>query len=187
MKETRSFILVLLVISGFFIALYGSLWHNWYSMTQNNIVGYIAPVNESVWEHTKLITFPFLVLFTTLWILSIIFKFKLTNPITALFASTILGIFITIFLFYGYNNIDRGHNLLTDIFIYYGAITFGLLLMGVVLTRSKENTVFECLSTFLYIILLILTFLWTYNPPCDCSMWESPEMGEFDFSMLFGN
>lgn len=44
----------------------GTLWHFVYEWSgENPIIGAIAPVNESVWEHLKLLFFPSLFYFIT--------------------------------------------------------------------------------------------------------------------------
>lgn len=49
-----------------FIVILGSLLHFVYEWSGNNfIVGLFSPVNESVWEHLKLLFFP--MLFLTVW------------------------------------------------------------------------------------------------------------------------
>ena len=50
-------------IIGFFVIIaLGIVWHNLYELTnQNIIVGLIAPVNESIWEHWKLGIYPILI------------------------------------------------------------------------------------------------------------------------------
>jgi hypothetical protein len=41
-------------------ALVGTAWHFLYTWLPNPLVGLIAPINESVWEHLKLLFWPFL-------------------------------------------------------------------------------------------------------------------------------
>ena len=59
-QRTRFFIRYL------FVVLFGVFLHFAYELSGNNpIVGLFAPVNESVWEHLKLLFFPMLTL--TIW------------------------------------------------------------------------------------------------------------------------
>jgi hypothetical protein len=44
-----------------FVAVVGTLWHFVYDLSGGSwLVGLVAPVNESVWEHTKLVSVPVL-------------------------------------------------------------------------------------------------------------------------------
>ena len=50
------------IIGIFVIIALGILWHFLYELTNKNIiVGLIAPINESVWEHWKLGIYPILI------------------------------------------------------------------------------------------------------------------------------
>ncbi|MGB7961933.1 MAG: DUF6512 family protein [Propionicimonas sp.] len=49
-----------------FVAVAGTFWHFVYDLSGGSaLVGLVAPVNESVWEHTKLVSVPLLA--WTLW------------------------------------------------------------------------------------------------------------------------
>lgn len=55
-----------ILIRYLFVVLFGVFLHFVYKLSGNNpIVGLLAPVNESIWEHLKLLFFPMLVL--TFW------------------------------------------------------------------------------------------------------------------------
>ena len=44
-----------------FVAIVGTLWHFVHNLTgENRFVGYFFPINESTWEHMKLVYFPML-------------------------------------------------------------------------------------------------------------------------------
>jgi uncharacterized protein (DUF983 family) len=44
-----------------FVSIVGTLWHFIYQWTgDNRLVALVCPVNESPWEHLKLLWFPFL-------------------------------------------------------------------------------------------------------------------------------
>ena len=50
------------IISTIFICIIGTLLHFTYELSNNNIfVGFFSAVNESTWEHLKLIFFPMLI------------------------------------------------------------------------------------------------------------------------------
>ena len=50
---------IMIIIGTIFIFLFGSLLHFTYSLSkENKIIGLISAINESVFEHTKLLVFP---------------------------------------------------------------------------------------------------------------------------------
>ncbi len=51
-----------LIIGFIFVSVLGTLWHFLYEWTGNNtLIGFIAPINESTFEHMKLVFFPSLI------------------------------------------------------------------------------------------------------------------------------
>lgn len=47
------------IIGIIFVLVLGTIFHFLYEWTENNfVVGLFAPINESVWEHMKLVFFP---------------------------------------------------------------------------------------------------------------------------------
>lgn len=58
----KKFILRLTIIGTIFVIIIGTAWHFIYEWSGKNlVVGILASMNESVWEHLKLSTFPFLI------------------------------------------------------------------------------------------------------------------------------
>ena len=63
------------IIGTIFIIIVGCLSHFLYDLTNHNkIIGYLAAVNESTWEHLKLVIFP-----TFLWLI-VEYHFYFNNP-----------------------------------------------------------------------------------------------------------
>ena len=96
MKQLKSYILTGTV----FVLILGSLSHFFYEWSGSNfIVGLLSPVNESTWEHIKLLYFPML-----LYSLIAIPTQKSDYPcITSAFAAGILiGVLLIPVLFYTY-------------------------------------------------------------------------------------
>lgn len=96
MKQLKCFIIIGIV----FVLIAGSLAHFLYDWTgRNDIVGLFTPINESIWEHMKLLFFPML-----LYTLLMIFKFKDNRLcIASSFSFGILaGTFLIPILYYAY-------------------------------------------------------------------------------------
>lgn len=101
-------------IAGFiFVVIFGTLLHFFYDWSGNNpIVGILSPVNESTWEHLKLLFIPMI-------LYSIIEYFiignKYSNFIAAKSFGAILGMLAIIIAFYTYTGIIGEHYLWADI------------------------------------------------------------------------
>ena len=139
------------------------LFHFLYEFSgYNDIVGLFTPINESVWEHGKLIVFPFL--------FYSIFEYFLLKPknvkqyFVIKFFIIILITFLLPVLFYSYSGI-LGYNLLfVDILI---AII--LVLLSYVMSYLLINNNYEFKRPYIIIslgtILILLFFLFTFFPP----------------------
>lgn len=109
------------IIGFFFIAGLGTLCHFFYEWSGRNfLAGLFFPVNESTWEHIKLLFFPAL-----LYILFLKIRFKNTIPhlTNALFLGVSLGCLSIPVLFYTYSGILGTHMLILDILVFLASIT----------------------------------------------------------------
>ena len=95
----------------------GTLNHFLYDWSgKNPVIALFTPVNESVWEHMKLLFFPFL-------LLSLI-EYIIRRPDSSRFFGSRLfavwcGMFSIIVLFYGYSGAIGKSFVLIDILLYY--------------------------------------------------------------------
>ncbi len=105
----------------------GSLFHFLYEWSgENPIVGAIAAVNESVWEHCKLIVLP-LILW---WVLGYLFlgkKYRLDIDkwFTAAAIALLTAIITVPLLFYGYTNAFGFESVIIDIFLLLVGLAVG--------------------------------------------------------------
>ena len=96
----------------FFIVLtVGSLFHFLFNLSnQNTLIALFAPINESVWEHLKMLWFPY--------ILTAFFEkqfIKSENFFFSKLCGGAVGIASITVIFYAYSTIARKHFLLMDI------------------------------------------------------------------------
>jgi hypothetical protein len=146
------------------ISLLGTLGHFLYKWTgENYFVGLLFPVNESTFEHLKLLFFPAIIYFTFEYFF---LKEKPSNFICASVISVIWGMISIITLFYTYKGV-LGYSVDTvNIAIYY---------VSVILTLCKRNKLIQeekfCLNAinkFFMVVAFVITLLfifWSYNPP----------------------
>lgn len=158
-------------ISGFFFtALLGTLFHFAYDfLGQFIFVGLFTPINESIWEHIKLLYFP--MLFFSLYAVS---KLSAVYPCTAygLSVGILTGCLLIPMLYYTYTGILGTHYAPVDIAIYYICVLVAFLL-AYRLTLSCKGKKF-----YPYVKLLLFLFagafiLFTYMPPA-LPFFQSP-------------
>ena len=152
------------IIAFIVIGLIGTLGHFLYEWTDNNrIIGYFFSVNESTWEHLKLIFFP-TVIYSIFEYVTL--KEKPDNYVPAVVISLICGMTAIVVLYYTYRGI-LGYNVdFINIAIYYISLILSLNKKEKII-REKSfslNLMFWIFLVFGLIIALAFIF-WTYNPP----------------------
>lgn len=159
-------IMIWQIVGWFVIFGLGALWHFMYEWIQWKPIGWFLPVNESVWEHVKLMFWPALLFY----IIEGIFLYKKTNNFV--FAKTVafyvvpamsIGIFYAVYYATGFES-----------FIFDTIVLF--LLIGVLqfvnyklLTREPiagdKHLILFIIAIILIIALAVLLIVFTYYPP----------------------
>lgn len=120
------------------------------------VAGIFFPVNESTWEHLKLIFFPIM-------ILSVIEFFALNaqykNFICIKFLSSLLAMAITIVLFYTYTGVYGKNSDVINIFIYLVSMAAAYLFS---FRSLKRNILCHVPSPARYWGFIIMTLLFTF-------------------------
>lgn len=158
------------VIGSVFVLLTGTLAHFVYEWSgNNNTVGLFAPVNESVWEHMKLLFFPMLV-----YSVFMICKFRPDYPCIAssFLFGTLAGTLLIPVFFYGYTFILGKDVFLLDIITFILSILIAFLL-SYRLTLSCKLKPHTLLLTIFVVIFGILFAVFTYQPP-NLKIFEAP-------------
>lgn len=152
------------------VSVLGTLFHFAYDFTgQNFLVGLFTPVNESTFEHMKLVFFPMLFfwLFTRK-------KFLKISPCSesAYLFSTLLGTLLIPVLFYTYTGI-LGYNISAlDISTFY----ISVIIAFYTFYKNTNSCKFEkhkSLLVFLNLLLAALFIIFTVNPP-ELGIFVSP-------------
>ncbi|MDE5779066.1 MAG: hypothetical protein K2I10_11255 [Lachnospiraceae bacterium] len=170
MKHLKSYTIIGII----FVLITGTLAHFLYDWSGNNyIVGYFTPINESIWEHMKLIFFPMLI-----YSLFIIFKFKETYPYitSSLYFGILTGTLLIPILFYAYISVLGKDIFILDIGIFILSIIIAFLL-SYKLTLSCRLEPYTFLLCFLVCILFICFILFTYQPP-SARIFENPTISQ---------
>lgn len=153
----------------FFVLVAGTLAHFLYDWTGDNaVIGLFAPVNESVWEHMKLLFFPML-----LYSAFMICRCRIPCLLSSLCLGITVGTLLTPVLFYAYTFILGRDYFLLDIgtFVLSTVIAFWLVYRMTLSCRVKPYTLLLCIM----VCVLFLCFLrFTYHPP-DSILFKAPE------------
>lgn len=150
------------IIGIIFVLITGSLAHFLYNWAGNNyIVGLFTPINESIWEHTKLLFFPML-----LYSLIMILKFhQRYSCITSAFCFGILiGTFLIPLFYYAYTYILGKNIFILDISIFILSIVIAFWL-SYKLTISCRLESYTFLLCIIVCILFVCFLAFTYQPP----------------------
>ena len=162
------------IFSIVFAFIIGTLLHFTYKWSEGNpFVASFSAINESVWEHLKLLFFP-MVISTIIGA----FYFRKTNP--NFLCSKVLGIitsiiFMVIF-FYTYTGVIGTNFALVDI-----ASFFVITLLGEFISYALIVNNYQCnkkISIIILTILLISFIVFTYFTP-DFGIFKDPVTGKY--------
>jgi hypothetical protein len=148
------------VLNTIFIFISGTILHFTFKWSNNNIlVGTFSSINESTWEHLKLLFFPML-------ITAIIGHFYLkiaSNYLCIKTKAIIIALLFTIVFFYTYTGVIGTNISIIDIGSFYVSV---ILSQYYAYKKIKSNT--SCNNYIAGIILFILFFcfiIFTFIPP----------------------
>lgn len=150
------------IIGILFVLTAGTFAHFLYDWSHHNyVVGLFTPVNESIWEHMKLLFFPMLI-----YSLFMIFMLKDQYPSlpSALCFGILSGTFLIPVLYYTYTAILGKDFFVLDIavFILSTVLAFWLSYRLGLSDKRKPRTFLSCILVFL---LLVCFLIFTYHPP----------------------
>lgn len=162
------------ILSAIFIAILGTILHFAYDWSgENALVGAFSAVNESTFEHLKILFFPTL--------LTIIFGYFYTkkdvkNFLCAKTIGLLTALIFTVIFFYTYTGILGFNIAVINILIFYIAVILGEYIAYKIMLSS-----FSCNNKIAITILAILFFLFiifTYNTP-EIGLFRDPLSGEY--------
>lgn len=127
------------------------------------ITACLAPVNESIWEHLKLLAFPMLLLSVPEYL---IYGKNFPNYLPVRLLSILIGMGGILVSFYTYTGILGTHYLIADMLtLVFGAATAYLFSYHFLhsIRFSSRNAVFQAQAGFLVLIIAFILFTW-YPP-----------------------
>lgn len=151
------------IIGFIFVSVIGTLSHFIFEWSGfNRIVGMVAPVNESSWEHLKLLFFPYL-----LWtVIQYALLEERKGVIFSKASGVILGMASILSFFYTYTGIIGKSIEWLNIMSFFIGV-FIAFICDYIMIRSEKFTArfYGCAGTAVFIVIMILFFLFTIAPP----------------------
>ena len=162
------------IFSAIFVIVLGTLFHFIYQLSgENKIVAIFSSVNESVWEHMKLLFFP--MLFSI-----IIGYFYLNESVPNFVCSKTIGILVAMALlvifFYTYTGILGRNIAIVDITSFFIEVIIGEYVAYILMINN-----FKCKKIIAVLILAIICFCFikfTFNTP-KIGIFKDPLTGEY--------
>lgn len=149
------------IFNTIFIMIVGTFLHFTYEFSNyNNLIGIFSPVNESVWEHLKLLFFPTIL---TIFIGYILIKDNYPNYLYAKTKGLFIALSFIIIFFYTYTGILGKSILGVDIASFFIAV---LILEIYTLKKTLSNAKYFNFRAIAFLTILLIAFLiFTFNPP----------------------
>lgn len=149
------------VLGIFLVMVFGTLSHFFYEWTnESKLVALFSPVNESTWEHLKLLFFP--MLFYTVFTVEDLKE----EPcyLSSMIAGNLLGCILIPVLFYTYSGILGFNVSIINIAIFFISVLVAFLSAYNLMKNCKAEKFKTPLIT-ISIIMIILFFVFTFYPP----------------------
>ncbi len=152
-------------LAGFvFCCIFGTLLHFVYEWSGELVfAGLFCPVNESVWEHLKLIYMPYLI-----WSIAEVFILKADkgNLFGAKLCGVLSGMLIILFIHYTYTGAAGSESMVADILSFFAGVAAAFLISYTLIKNTQYKGNFSEIISFILLITLGGIFiLFTFAPP----------------------
>lgn len=151
------------IISIFSIFLLSFLSHFIYTWIPNTLTSFLFPVNESIWEHMKIIVTSYIIYGFVDYIILRKNNLIHNNFLFQLICVPIMGIIIYLIIFLPIYNLI-GESMIVSI----GLLLFVYILMPILsyyFLKEEDNKLLKYVSIPLIIVVYIIFIYFTYNPP----------------------
>lgn len=149
------------IFSVIFTFILGTLLHFTYELSgENNIVALFSAINESVWEHLKLLYFPMLL---TLIIGYLYIRKNVPNFLCSKVIGIITAILFTVIFFYTYSGILGKNIAFLDISSFFVATILGEYVAYRLMTNAVKCN--KKIAIFVLIVIGICFIAFTYCTP----------------------
>ena len=170
----KNHILIFEIVSTIFIMILGTLLHFTYEWSNNNVlVGTFSAINESTWEHLKLLFFPMLI--TTI-IGYFIFQDTFPNFLCSKTIGIISAMLFTVIFFYTYTGIIGTNYAFLNILTFILSVIIGEYVAYILTINNFTFNKIFCVS--ILILLTVSFFIFTFNPP-KINLFKDPINGSY--------
>ena len=180
--QKKNSILIFEIISTIFVMVLGTLLHFTYKWSGNNvIVGIFSPINESIWEHLKLMFFPMLITI----IIGYLYKGKdIDNYLSSKVIGTVVMISFTIVFYYTYSGILGTNYTGVDVSIFFIAVALGQYVSYKLMkTKFHGNNI---TATIILLVLLLCFVIFTFFPPNIALFKDLSWFLNYEFVLILG-
>ena len=152
------------IVAFVIISILGTLGHFIYKWTnESRFIGLFFPVNESIWEHLKLIFYPTLIYH---FIYNITQKKKPSNITTANAFSIFKGMFYIVVIYYTAKGVIGKDVEFINISLYYIAVIITLCTRKRIIEDEKYTSKnIKVIASSLLFLMAFLFAVWSYCPP----------------------
>ena len=180
--QKKNSILIFEIISTIFVMVLGTLLHFTYKWSGNNvIVGIFSPINESIWEHLKLMFFPMLITI----IIGYLYKGKdVDNYLSSKVIGTVVMISFTIVFYYTYSGILGTNYTGVDVSIFFIAVALGQYVSYKLMKTKFHGNNIIAIITLLALLLCFVVF--TFFPPNIALFKDLSWFLNYEFVLILG-
>lgn len=160
----------------------GTLLHFAYEFSgYNSLVGMFTPVNESTWEHLKLLLTPVFLAGIAEWI---IYGKNLSNFFPALFISAAAGMFAITASFYTYTGIIGRNFMAADIMTFVLGVFVTYFLRYLIIKSGRFSSgKWTFIALALFVLLFVFTAYASFEPP-HIDIFKNPLDGSYGIRSL---
>ncbi len=156
-----------------FTGLAGTLLHFLPNIAENNFIYLFAPTNESIWEHLKLLFYPYLLFMIAEWFA---YGRESKGFLGAKLRGVLLGEAAIVGIYYLYSGI-LGENLAwVDISLFFLGTAIAYILPYLMIKRGKSRDFSTRGAALLFVLQIILFSVFTFIPP-EIGLFIDPESG----------
>ena len=164
------------------VSLFGTVLHFLYGWTDSSIVALFSAVNESTWEHMKLLFFPMFLFATAEYF--IVGK-NYENFWAVKLKGVLIGLLLIPTYFYTLNGVFGKTPDWVNIAIFFIAVAVAFLSETIMLKGKKQGFRFEKLAVVTLFIIAGLFFVFTFYPP-KIPIFQDPISNSFGLAVSRG-
>lgn len=160
-KDNKKINKIFVIINTILIFAFAFVTHNLYEWLPG-FVTTIFPVNESLYEHMKMIFITPVIISTILYIIFYLKGKPINNYLSGLFFSSIFNIIIFYLIFLPIYNII-GENMVVTLIVYFISIAVSQWINYMIINRDNRPLI-NIISFVLIIVTITVLLYFTYNP-----------------------